>query len=219
MYDSCVQCFSLNPYLTGFHIFLLGTLKFGGHCCPKSTLVGPFTKKVVPHILCMILIERVWEVLLGLYSSNGDDYRHHIPTKVVICDWWILFFNTDLMFNKLRTTLWLSQNMLVSHTSIMVIPNILSLNLAYASHSTPAFNAINSIENVLYSTVCCWLLYQNMGAQLINRRYPVCDFLFFFFVAWDASTNSVIVTSIPLGFGMFWGIGSPGPRICSWKSS
>ena len=218
MYGSCGQWLPLNPLLTGLHLFLLVTLELGGQCCPKSTLLGLFTKKEVPHIICTILSKRVWEVLLGLYSSNGDDSRRHIPSKVVICDWWILFFNTNLMFNKIRTTLWLSQNMLVTHPSIMSIPNILSLNLAYASHSTTAFRAINSKENVPYSTLCCWLLYHNMGSQFINRRYPVCDFLFFFFSAWDASTNYVIVTGIPLGFGMLGGIGYPGSIICSLKT-
>jgi hypothetical protein len=41
------------------HLYLLDPLELGGRRRPKSTLVGPVSKKEVPHNLCKTLSECV----------------------------------------------------------------------------------------------------------------------------------------------------------------
>ena len=62
-------------------------------------------------------------------------------------------------------------------------------------------SAMNSDEKVLALTVCCCLLYHNIGAQFTNMMYPICDFHVFRFDVWDASTNAVVTTGHPQGLG------------------
>ena len=52
--------------------------------------------------------------------------------------------------------------------------------------SMPIYIAMNSLKNVLDSTVFYLLLYQTIGARLRNTMKPVCDCLFTLFAACNA---------------------------------
>ena len=62
--------------------------------------------------------------------------------------------------------------------------------------------ARNSLEKAEHSTVLCFLLNQTIRAQLMNKRYPVCDLLVTLLAVWEASTNAVVDTTLPLGGGI-----------------
>ena len=74
--------------------------------------------------------------------------------------------------------------------------------------STHVFNAINSIPNVLESTLAYNLVYHTIGAWLTYTIHLVQDHLALLSDAWDASKNAVNSTDLPIGFGTSVGISS-----------
>ena len=126
-------------------------------------------------------------------------------------------FNVDSTLELLSTTLLLPFNILDSPS--MGIPNILNLNLNFMICYTHIFNAINSLSNVLDSIVACLIIYQIIWARLMNTIYPVWDRLVFLSYAWDAWTNALTSTAIPLDFGASVGSSSLAPLYWSLNSS
>ena len=76
------------------------------------------------------------------------------------------------------------------------------------------FIAMNLLENLLASTVCCLLLYHKIVALLINMMNPVCNLLVFLLAAWNASTNAVIVIDLPPLVLAFY-VASPLLHLCT----
>ena len=56
--------------LTEFHLYLIVPIKLRGNFYTKSTLVGPFSKNLIPHSLWKTLSERVREVTI--WRSGSD---------------------------------------------------------------------------------------------------------------------------------------------------
>ena len=133
--------------------------------------------------------------------------------KIELC----FLFNVDSNSELLSTTLLLSFKILDSLS--MGIPHIINLSLNDMICSTHVSNYINSLPNMLDSTVACLLLYQIIGARITNMIYPVWDLLVFLSDAWYASTNAVTSTNLPLAFVAPVGSSSLAPLYWSWNYS
>ena len=76
-------------------------------------------------------------------------------------------------------------------------PNILSLYRNDSICSTAVFMAMNSLPNVLVSTMICLLLYQMIGARFKNMSIPVCDLCVTLSPVWSESTKQCADTNLP----------------------
>ena len=100
------------------------------------------------------------------------------------------FFNVDSGIVVFLNTASLSQNAFIGPS--MGIPNMHNLLHTASMCSTAILMAINSLPNVLVSTVFCRLLYQTIGAQFKNMRIPVCDLRVTVFDAWSTSSTACL---------------------------
>ena len=150
-------------------------------------------------------------VIVGYLRKDVCQPTLTIPAATVQRTAWnaideYFLFNTDSILLELFTTLSLSHNISVS--PLIGIPNMRNLNLNAVIYSTYVFMTINSLENVLDSTVFCFLLNYMMGALLTKRIYSVIDLLVLLSTACDVSTKALVLTNLPLGFGILLGVSS-----------
>ena len=101
----------------------------------------------------------------------------------------------------------------------MGIPNIHSLYRRASTNLTTFFNAVNSLPNVLVSTVFFRLLNAMIRYLLTKTSTPVCDLRVTLLPVWLASTKQCVDTELPRGLGIFVGIASFKPLYKSCHSN
>ena len=96
------------------------------------------------------------------------------------------------------------QNMLVG--PYIGIPNTRNLYQRVLTNLVAVLRAMNSLNNMLVSTVLYHLIYHIMGALFKSIRTPVWYLLVALSLAWSTSTKQYVDTTFPLGVGMSAGI-------------
>ena len=76
------------------------------------------------------------------------------------------------------------------------------------TNSVSVLREMNSIKNVLVSTVFYCLLYHSMGALFTNIRTPVCDIMVDLLPALSVFTKKCVETKFLLGVGLPTGMAS-----------
>ena len=105
------------------------------------------------------------------------------------------FFNVKSGCHAFLKTASLSQKTFVGPSK--GTPNILILYRSDFICSTTVFIAMNSLPNMLLSTMFCLLLYQMMCARLKNMSIPVCDLRVTLSPFWSESTKQCVDTNLP----------------------
>ena len=103
---------------------------------------------------------------------------HIVPDATASCDLWEQMLVCFFLSVESGIDAFLKTNSLSQNTSIgpsIRMPNMRSLYLKASTCPTAILIAMNSLPNVLASTVVCRLLYHTMGALLTNSKTPVCD--------------------------------------------
>lgn len=128
------------------------------------------------------------------------------------CNAWSNAFSTDMVRYRLMSFLKVDAGSLVflytASTSQKIfagpaigIPNIRSLYLNDTTCSQTVYNAINSLANVLHSTLFCLLLYHQIGTMFRKMRILVFDLLVIILPAWSASAKQLVCTGLGGAFG------------------
>ena len=130
-----------------------------------------------------------------IFGYTGYSCGHSFPA-LMIAKLTLLFFNVN---SGVETFLWtdsLSQNML--YGLYIGIPNIHNLYRRDLNNYVTILRAMNSLKNVLVSTVFCCLLYHSMGYLFTDIMNLVWNLLVALLLALSVSTKNVWRTHLAL---------------------
>ncbi len=125
----------------------------------------PLTKQILSFVRWQSLREAICYVIMRANMGHGYHSSSHRSSTMMVSHWRMFLLRVDSTFAAFLTTLSLSHSTYVGSPCGMGTPNLLSFKRRCSMASRHVFNAMNSAEKVLVSTVCWCLLYHTMGAR------------------------------------------------------